>query len=147
MRRTLIALATTTSAALAGLLVAAAPAAAATATTATERATNARTMAAASGARFAITVRPARGRVKVAWLTCDPVGGTHRRAAEACEALTAAAGDPAAITAEEDTMCTMEHAPVRATMAGLWQGQPIRYQKTYDNACVMRVATRALFRL
>ena len=151
MRRTLIALATTASAALAGLLIAAAPAAASVTTaiepvTATEVTTNAQTTAAARGARLAITVRPARGPAKVAWLTCDPAGGSHRRAAEACEALATAEGDPAAITAE-DAMCTMEHAPVRATLAGVWQRQPIRYQKTYSNACVMRVATGALFRL
>jgi hypothetical protein len=129
MRRTLIALIATASAALTGAFLAAEPAS-----------------AAGRDTRVTVTVRPAKGPVKSAWLTCLPAGGSHRRAQAACAALEAAGGDPSAIP-PADTMCTTEFAPVTAKAKGRWQGRSVRYRKTFSNACQMRLETDALFRL
>jgi hypothetical protein len=129
MRRTLIALVATAGAVLGSGLVVVEPAAARDA-----------------GTRVAVSVRPAHGRPKTAWLTCDPAGGSHRRADEACAALAAAGGDPHAIP-PTDTMCTTEFAPVTATAIGRWRGRAVRYRETFGNRCVLRVQTGPLFRL
>src|SRR5688572_8948514 len=160
MRRTMIAIGTTASAALAGFLIAAAPVAATTATNAiaaasavsapvadTARAAVAETAAAARRtSKLTLTVQPNRGQTKVARLNCKPVGGNHPRAADACAALTTANGDPTKLT-PEDLMCTAEFAPVRARVVGFWEGRPVSYQKTFSNSCQLRIATGAVFAL
>jgi hypothetical protein len=100
----------------------------------------------AAGARLTITVRPASGGVRTARLTCDPVGGDHPRAAEACTTLTPARGNPGRI-APQDGMCTMEYAPVKVSLRGRWHARPVRYEQTFGNACAMSLATGSVFEL
>jgi hypothetical protein len=129
MRRTVIALAATASAALTGAFLAAEPAAA--------------------GPRdtwLTVSVRPATGPVRSVSLTCRPAGGTHGRAADACAALIAAGGDPTDIPAA-DVMCTMEHAPLIARVTGRYQNRTVRYRQTFGNSCEMARQTGALFQI
>jgi hypothetical protein len=129
MRRNLIAIAATAGAALAGILMAAQPA-----------------TAASTATKVTVTVKASTGPVKTVTLTCKPVGGTHKSAAEACAVLTAAGGDPAAIT-PADLMCTMEYAPVKVKVTGRFNGKAVKYKETFSNSCRTEVEGGALFRL
>jgi hypothetical protein len=129
MRRSLILLAVSAGAALVGAGVATGPA-----------------MASARDTRLTVTVRPAEGPARSAWLTCDPAGGTHPAARTSCTTLRAARGNPAAIPVG-DGFCTMEYAPVTASVSGTWHRHPVRYRKTFGNTCVLRQATADLFHL
>ena len=85
--------------------------------------------------------RPAQRR---ATLICEPAGGTHQRAREACAALAAVAGDFAALHVDVGA-CTMEYDPVTVTATGLWRGTPVRYRHTFSNTCVLHTETGPVF--
>jgi hypothetical protein len=149
MRPTLLVHAVAAGAALTSILLAAAPAAAGpTVAVPTVAVRTVAVPAAAAGrdTRLAIVVRPAVGEASSAWLTCDPTGGTHRRAGRACAVLRLADGDPHSIPAG-DGFCTMEYAPVTATLRGRWHGQAVRYRETFGNRCTLRQATGQLFQI
>lgn len=101
---------------------------------------------AAPGARLTVTVKPASGPVWSARLTCDPTGGDHPYAADACATLAQARGNPRRIQ-PRDGMCTMEYAPATAGLNGRWHGRQVRYRETFGNACVLALATGAVFAL
>jgi FlaG/FlaF family flagellin (archaellin) len=128
MRRNMIAIAVTAAAAFVGMLL-----------------LGAQPAAAASADKVTVTVKQA-GVSRSATLTCAPVGGTHGSAAEACAVLSAAGGDPAAITAA-DVMCTMEYAPVKVKVNGRWNGKTVRYAETFSNNCRTQAEGGALFQL
>ena len=92
------------------------------------------------------SVQPAHGPVTTASLTCQPPGGSHPKAAAACATLAKAGGDPRRIT-PLDRMCTMEYAPVTASLTGRWKGRAIRYRAEFSNACTMHLATRTVFQI
>jgi hypothetical protein len=121
-----MALAVTASAGMVGAFVAAPPASAAGVQT-----------------RLTVKVKHASGKAKAAWLTCAPAGGSHRRAAEACTALTAAGGDPGKIPAT-DGFCTMEYAPVTLKVNGRWKGRAVKFQQKFSNTCGMYLQTGAI---
>jgi hypothetical protein len=76
-------------------------------------------------------------------LTCDPAGGEHPRAAQACAQLADSNG-----TFErdaQDVMCTEEYAPVTVEATGRWRGRLVRFKKTYGNECDMTAHTGSLF--
>ncbi|MEU1185100.1 SSI family serine proteinase inhibitor [Streptomyces sp. NPDC005820] len=79
-------------------------------------------------------------------LLCGPPQG-HRRAAEACDQLTAANGDLHALPAAQDTICTLVYAPVTAHASGQWNGKAVAYTQTFANACEMEARTGAVFAL
>ena len=79
-----------------------------------------------------------------ATLRCEPSGGSHPQAVQACQELQAVDGQIAAIP-ERDGFCTKEYNPVTVTAAGWWRGERIRYRETYSNPCVMRLHTGTLF--
>lgn len=79
-------------------------------------------------------------------LLCGPPEG-HRRAAEACDQLTAVNGDLRALPAARDTVCTLVYAPVTARASGQWNGRPVSYTETFSNACEMQARTGAVFAL
>src|SRR5690348_5865380 len=105
MRRNMIAIAVTATAAFVGILIGAQPAA-----------------AAPTNGKLVITVKAADAAPRTAVLTCAPVGGTHSNPAAACATLAAAKGNPADI-APADVMCTMEYAPVKVKVLGRWNGK------------------------
>jgi hypothetical protein len=128
MRRHMIAIAITATAAFFGILLGAQPA------------------SAASANKLVVTVKAANAAPRTATLTCAPIGGTHTSAAAACAVLAAANGDPAAIT-PADVMCTMEYAPVKVKVAGRWNGKAVKYSETFSNNCRTNAEGGALFQL
>ncbi|MEV0319753.1 subtilase-type protease inhibitor [Streptomyces sp. NPDC050658] len=74
-------------------------------------------------------------------LKCEPEpSGHHPQAAEACADIEEAHGDFDRLPAESG-ICTKQYAPVTVSASGMYQGRPVGWQKTYDNACVMTHAT------
>ncbi|RJQ70523.1 serine protease [Pseudonocardiaceae bacterium YIM PH 21723] len=81
------------------------------------------------------------GASRSAQLTCDPVGGDHPRASDACADLAAANGDIGKIP-ETLQGCTREYQPVIAT--AYRNGKKI-FEHEYPTRCVMLTATGAVF--
>ena len=78
------------------------------------------------------------GEQRRASLDCDPVGGTHPNAQEACD-LIAEAGTIEQISAEEG-FCTMEYNPVTVEAMGVEE-----YSETFGNPCRLGLAKGAVF--
>lgn len=79
-------------------------------------------------------------------LRCDPPGGEHRRAVEACAELAAVDGRIGDIPPRE-VFCPMVYAPVTAHASGTWRGQPVTYTETFPNPCTLTAHTGPVFEL
>ncbi|MEV5934168.1 SSI family serine proteinase inhibitor [Streptomyces sp. NPDC052079] len=79
-------------------------------------------------------------------LRCDPPGGEHRRAADACAVLAAADGRIADVPSE-DAVCPMVYAPVTAHAHGMWRDRPVTYTETFPNTCTLTARTGPIFDL
>jgi len=88
---------------------------------------------------------PSGGFSKDTVLECDPPGGDHPHAEQACATLAAADGQIANITPTPGEMCPHLVAPVRATARGHYGATPINYDHTWNNACEMTRATGEVF--
>jgi hypothetical protein len=85
---------------------------------------------------------------KVALLSCNPTGGTHPKAADACRDLTLAQGDFAKLNpAGRRAACTMEYDPFHVKAVGTWRGKPVTHEATYANPCVLAAATASVYRI
>ncbi|MEV5575572.1 SSI family serine proteinase inhibitor [Spirillospora sp. NPDC052269] len=77
-------------------------------------------------------------------LRCDPPGGNHPAAEQACADLAASHGaidhDPA-----RNQICPMIYRPVIAQATGHWRERAVRFRKQYGNDCVMRSRTGRVF--
>ncbi|HEY0532273.1 MAG TPA: SSI family serine proteinase inhibitor [Actinoplanes sp.] len=78
-------------------------------------------------------------------LNCNPTGGLHPEAAQACAILRSTGADPARIRPAH-VMCMMLYAPVTARLAGTWRGTRVRWSHQYGNSCEMTRATGVLFK-
>lgn len=78
-------------------------------------------------------------RGRWAALDCDPVGGDHPRAEEACD-LIAEHGDIASVQGVSEGPCTMIYKPVTIRVTGIEE-----YEETFGNECVMKGAKGAVF--
>ncbi|MFB9904866.1 SSI family serine proteinase inhibitor [Allokutzneria oryzae] len=84
---------------------------------------------------------------KVALLSCNPSGGTHPKAADACREIQFAQGDFTKLgTGNRRVACTMEYDPFEVSATGLWRGKPVTYKATYANPCVMAASTGTVYR-
>ncbi|WP_042432328.1 SSI family serine proteinase inhibitor [Streptacidiphilus anmyonensis] len=98
-----------------------------------------------------LTVTPAAGSTpgvgRSAVLDCgaEP-GGTHPAPVAACATLRADGLDFTAKPALQ-VMCPDIVSPVTVTATGVWNGDPVDYQRTYTNQCLMQRATGVLFTL
>jgi len=97
-----------------------------------------------TGAHLRLTVRGAGSLVTVV-LRCDPTGGSHPQAGDACAALAEAGGDVSAVKPRVGMMCTMQYEPMTAIARGVWHGRPVRYRHTFSNACHMHTTTAVVF--
>ncbi len=79
-------------------------------------------------------------------LRCDPPGGEHRRAADACAELAAVDGRIADVPLR-DGICPMIYAPVTAHAHGVWHNHPIDYTQTFPNPCTLTAHTGPIFDL
>jgi hypothetical protein len=68
-------------------------------------------------------------------LTCDPVGGTHPHAKEACAEIDAAGGDIAAVPWLPGIGCVDEWDPVLIGVTGTWRGKEVLYSSFESNHC------------
>ena len=91
-----------------------------------------------------LSVRPEMGTLSTTQLNCEPAGGLHKNAKEACDALTPVEGD---FTKMEDAgaLCTMELNPTKATLRGKWRGKKVVFEEVFSNPCVMRAYTGKVF--
>lgn len=97
------------------------------------------------GTSLTLTVAALEGDTEAVQLACEPAGGSHPNASQACTDIVAAQGDFDSLTADESTACTMEYRPVVATAEGTWRGEPISWQREFGNGCALRSATGAVF--
>lgn len=81
---------------------------------------------------------------EAASLWCEPPGGSHTQAGDACAELAAVDGDIAALPGQP-LFCTYEVAPVTVTATGYWQGRKVTYQETFGNRCELLRETGTVF--
>jgi hypothetical protein len=82
---------------------------------------------------------------RVATLTCDPTGGTHPRAAEACKDIAEAKGDIAAVPPYPRTGCLPVWQPVTVTVRGTWGGQVIDFTDDAGSVSCAAISHGAIF--
>ncbi len=99
-------------------------------------------LAPASG--LVLSMQPEMGTLSTTKLTCEPAGGTHRHAKQACDQLMPVEGDFRRLE-ETGAMCTMELNPTKATLRGKWRNKRIDFQQVYSNPCVVRASTGKVF--
>jgi hypothetical protein len=100
---------------------------------------------AAPQSRLTLTYLAQAGYADAVKLTCDPTGGPHPEAAQACAILGRTGADPAKIKPAQ-VMCMMLYAPVTAQIAGTWRGGRVKWSHRYGNTCEMTRATGVLFK-
>jgi len=77
-------------------------------------------------------------------LTCEPAGGLHPKANEACLALSGVDGQFDGLSTGQG-LCTLEYDPVRVTASGTWRGETRSFEAEFPNPCVMRAQTGPVF--
>lgn len=77
-------------------------------------------------------------------LTCGPAGGTHDNAAQACEALEAAAGNFQDLKAQT-TQCPLIYDPVTVSATGTWKNSPVEFTREFANSCVLAAQTEGVY--
>ena len=91
-----------------------------------------------TGADLTIVIDDGVGQQRTWTLTCDPAGGTHPDAVEACAVLVAN-GAAALPPKRKDVACTQVYGgPERATITGTWQGRPVRSSFSRTDGCEIR---------
>ncbi|MFB9907012.1 subtilase-type protease inhibitor [Allokutzneria oryzae] len=107
----------------------------------------------ATVARTELTLTLAKGEkpfpaVKKRSLTCDPVGGTHPFARQACRDLKRSDGDFRRLPGDpRHSGCPRDYWPVTVTARGFWKGRPIAFKHTYGNDCTRNAESGPVFRL
>ncbi|GAA2354593.1 hypothetical protein GCM10010170_046750 [Dactylosporangium salmoneum] len=89
------------------------------------------------------STRPVQRR---AVLTCQPAGGSHRQARDACAQLAKVGGRFERLQLDGGA-CTMQYDPVTVTANGSWKGRKVAYRHTFGNACTLATTTGAVFSL
>lgn len=95
-------------------------------------------------AKLTLTYLADAGYAAAVRLACEPTGGVHPQADQACATLAGTGGDPARIE-PAPVLCTLQYAPVTARISGVWHGRAVRWSHRYGNGCEMRRATGVLF--
>jgi hypothetical protein len=96
--------------------------------------------------RLVLRTSAGNGPERTVTLQCDPPGGTHPKAAQACADVAKAGGQLAQMPAGTNPRaCFMIYAPVTVTARGDWQGQAVRFTEKFPNTCVMRDKTGSVF--
>ncbi|TDB87726.1 hypothetical protein E1264_13865 [Actinomadura sp. KC216] len=84
-----------------------------------------------------INVKASKEAPAKTWtLNCEPPGGDHPKAADACAALAKAKGQDPFKPVPKDQMCTMIYGgPELAKVKGTWQGKKVNAQFSRDDGC------------
>ncbi|MEU4617422.1 SSI family serine proteinase inhibitor [Streptomyces umbrinus] len=100
----------------------------------------------AAGAASELTLKRTVGGVSSsASLSCDPAGGTHGHAQEACELLARVNGDFKALAPSAGVLCPSAGESVRVSVSGQWRGQRVFQEETFANDCEVVRRTGVLF--
>lgn len=91
-----------------------------------------------------LSVQPEMGKLSTTQLSCEPAGGLHKHAKQACDQLLPVEGDFRRLEAT-DAMCTMELNPTKAILRGKWRNKKVDFQQVYSNPCVVRAYTGKVF--
>lgn len=91
-----------------------------------------------------LSVQPEMGILSTTQLNCEPAGGLHKHAKQACDQLLPVDGDFRRME-ETGAMCTMELNPTKATLRGKWRTKKVDFQEVFSNPCVMRAFTGKVF--
>jgi hypothetical protein len=100
---------------------------------------------ATSQSHLTLTYMAQAGYADAVKLDCNPPGGPHPEAAQACEVLRSTGADPGRIKPAQ-VMCMMLYAPVTAQITGTWRGGRVKWSHRYGNSCEMTRATGVLFK-
>jgi hypothetical protein len=92
-----------------------------------------------------LTLAPTGGVPTTVVLECEPAGGSHPHAEDACAALAAANGQIGGIAPKQAEMCPHLVHPVRATATGHYRTTLVDYDHTWNNSCELTRATGAVF--
>ncbi|MGW3470524.1 SSI family serine proteinase inhibitor [Saccharopolyspora sp. NPDC000995] len=99
----------------------------------------------AHGSMMNLSIRgEAREDIRTTFLTCEPTGGSHPYANDACQALKDVNGDFTKLTTKQSA-CPLNYKPVTLSAKGRWQGKPVTFEKTFPNDCVAGAATGKVF--
>ncbi|SFT55626.1 Subtilisin inhibitor-like [Actinopolyspora lacussalsi subsp. righensis] len=82
---------------------------------------------------------------RAATLRCEPAGGTHPRAEQACERLASSEGEFGALQEQRNPMCPLVYRPVTVHATGMWRNHAVDHRETFSNECEMRAKTGELF--
>lgn len=100
----------------------------------------------AQGSRLVLHTSAGTSPERTVTLQCNPSGGTHPKAEEACSDVAKAGGDLAQMPSNANPRaCFMIYAPVTVKAQGQWKGQPVRFTEKFPNTCVMRDKTGSVF--
>jgi hypothetical protein len=100
----------------------------------------------AQGSRLVLRTSAGTSPERTVTLQCNPSGGTHPKAEEACSDVAKAGGDLAQMPSNANPRaCFMIYAPVTVKAQGQWKGQPVRFTEKFPNTCVMRDKTGSVF--
>jgi hypothetical protein len=98
----------------------------------------------ATNLRLTVTApTPKASGTRSVTLQCDPDGGTHPKAAQACAELARHGGQFTHRPA--DVLCTMIYAPVVADASGHWRGRMVHFHQQFPNDCDMHARTGTVF--
>jgi Subtilisin inhibitor-like len=78
-------------------------------------------------------------------LTCDPVGGTHPHAKEACAEIDAAGGDIGSVPGLPGYGCVDEWDPVLIGVTGKWRGKEVLFSSFESNRCYGAISHGHIF--
>ncbi|WP_448316663.1 SSI family serine proteinase inhibitor [Streptomyces sp. CO7] len=79
-------------------------------------------------------------------LQCEPSGGTHPAAADACAKLLAVGGQFDKLQPVGNLACPPVWMPTTVTVTGTWRLQPVYWTKTYSSDCDAGVRSDYVFR-
>ncbi|MGW0805576.1 SSI family serine proteinase inhibitor [Nonomuraea sp. NPDC002799] len=79
-------------------------------------------------------------------MQCPGLTQGHPYGEAVCAVIDAVDGDFERLPGNPRRRCTDEHAPVTATMNGLWRNRIIGWKETFPNACELYAKTGPVFR-
>ena len=91
-----------------------------------------------------LSMRDTKGMNTSVELRCEPSGGSHPAADEACGKLGAVGGDFGSLPTVS-RQCILMYAPVDVTAKGVWAGEPVEFAASYANRCVAAAQTNGVF--
>ena len=78
-------------------------------------------------------------------LKCEPAGGSHLDAVDACATLDSVDGDFEALR-PQPIACVLIYKPVYIEVGGNWRDRVVRFQRNYPNLCVAGAESDGVFR-